>query len=101
VTEPLVIAGREGSITVAPAALTQLVVRAAESVEGARVRRPRRSVDVTHADGRASISFELAVSSGMAVPGVAHAVQERVADAVAGVCRLEVERVDLTIAEIA
>jgi uncharacterized alkaline shock family protein YloU len=101
VTEPLVLRGPEGSITVAPAALTRLVVRAAESIDGARVRRPRRSVEVAHADGRVSVSLEVAVSHGAIVPELAHSVQERVAWAVARACGVEIERVDLTIEEIA
>jgi uncharacterized alkaline shock family protein YloU len=100
VTEPLVLAGPEGSITVAPAALTRLVVCAAESADGARVRRPRRSVEVVCSDGRASVSLDLAVSPVVAVPRLARAVQERVADAISTSCGLEVERVDLTIGEI-
>ena len=99
-TEPLVLRGPEGSITVAPAALTRLVVHAAQSVEGARVRRPRRSVEVAHADGRASVSFEVAVSCGAIVPELAQAVQERVARAVGIACGVEIERVDLSIEEI-
>ena len=39
-TDPLVFRGPEGAITVTPAALTRLVARAAQSVDGARVRRP-------------------------------------------------------------
>jgi uncharacterized alkaline shock family protein YloU len=101
VSEPLVLEGPEGSITVAPAALTHLVVRAAQSVDGARVHRPRRSVEVAHADGRVAISLELAVSQGAIVPELAHAVQEAVARAVGTVCGVEIERVDLTIEEIA
>ena len=99
-TEPLVLPGPEGSITLAPAALTRLVVSAAESVDGARVRRPRRSVDVARSGDRASVSFELVVSPGATVPGLALAVQERVGEAISTTCGLEVERVDLTIAEI-
>jgi uncharacterized alkaline shock family protein YloU len=101
VTEPLVLPGPEGSITVAPAALTRLVVRAAQCVDGARVRRPRRSVEVAHAGGRVSVSLEVAVSHGAIVPELAHAVQERVARAVGTACGVEIERVDLTIEEIA
>jgi uncharacterized alkaline shock family protein YloU len=100
VTEPLVLPGPEGSITVAPAALTRLVVNAAESVQGVRVRRPRRSVDIAHADGRGSVSVDLAVSYGPVVPDLAHAVQEQVAQAVAAVCGLEIERIDVTIVGI-
>jgi Asp23 family, cell envelope-related function len=100
VTEPLVLPGPEGSITLASTALTRLVVGAAESVDGARVRRPRRSVDVARSGGRVSVSLDLVVSPGATVPGLARAVQERVGEAVSSTCGLEVERVDLTIAEI-
>lgn len=100
-TDPLVLRGPEGAITVAPAALERLVVRAAESVEGARVRRPKRSVEIEHGAGRVSVSFELAVEHGVPVPGLARAVQERVAEAVAATSGLEVERVDVFVEEIA
>ncbi len=92
--------GPEGAITVAPAALTRLVVRAAESVDGARVRRPRRSVEVGHGGGRASVSLELAVGYGKPVPELARAVQERVAAALAATSGLSVERVDVAVEEI-
>jgi uncharacterized alkaline shock family protein YloU len=101
VTEPLVLIGSEGAITVAPAALERLVVQAAQSVDGARVRRPKRSVEVDHGDGCASVSFELAVEHGVPVPKLARAVQERVAEAVAATSGLVVERVDVSVEEIA
>lgn len=100
-TEPVVLKGVSGSITVTAAALNRLVVRAAETVHGASVRRPRRSVDVSHADGRAAVSLELAVGRDEVAPEVARAVQERVAEAVAATCGLEVERVDVAVEEIA
>ncbi len=100
-TEPLVLRGPEGAITVAPVALERLVVQAAQSVQGARVRRPKRSVEVVHGAGRASVSFELAVERGVPVPELARAVQERVAEAVAATSGLEVERVDVSVEEIA
>jgi uncharacterized alkaline shock family protein YloU len=101
VTEPLVLRGKAGTITVTAIALDRVVVHAAESVEGARVRRPRRSVDVAHQAGLASVSFELVIEQGVPVPELARAVQERVANAVAATSGLEVERVDVTVAEIA
>jgi uncharacterized alkaline shock family protein YloU len=76
-------------------------VHAAESVEGARVRRPKRSVDVAHRAGLASVSLELAIEQGVPVPELARTVQERVADAVAATSGLDVERVEVTVAEIA
>jgi uncharacterized alkaline shock family protein YloU len=101
VTEPLVVGGPEGSITVVPAALESLVLQAAQTVEGARVRRPKRSVEVTHGNGRVAVTFELAVEGGVPVPELARAVQERVAEAVAMASGLEVESVDVSVEEIA
>jgi uncharacterized alkaline shock family protein YloU len=100
VTEPLVFRGADGSITVTAAALTRLVARAAQSVEGARVRRPKRAVEVVHGAGRVSVSLELTVTHGVPVPELARAVQERVGDALARLSGLEVERVDVEIAEV-
>ena len=48
-----------------------------------------------------SVSFELAVEAGVPVPELAQAVQERVAAAVAATSGLEVERVDVSVEEIA
>jgi uncharacterized alkaline shock family protein YloU len=101
VTEPLVLGGPEGAITVAPVALERLVVQAVQSVVGARVRRPKRSVEVLHRSGRATVSFELSVEGGVPVPEIARAAQERVAEAVAATSGLEVESVDVSVEEIA
>ena len=99
-TEPLVFQGPNGSITVTAGALTRLVTRAAQGVEGARVRRPKRAVEVTHGDGRASVAIELSADFGVPLPEMARSVQERVADALARVSGLEVEAVDVEIEEI-
>jgi uncharacterized alkaline shock family protein YloU len=100
VTEPLVFRRREGAITVTAGALTRLVAHAAQGVDGARVRRPKRAVEVTWGEGRASISLGLSARHGVALPVLARAVQERVTDAVAAVSGLEVERVDVEIDEV-
>ena len=100
-TEPLVFEGPEGSITLTAAALTDLVAGAARNVEGVRLRRPRRSVDVRHGDGRASVSLELVAPHGESLAELAHAVQQRVSRALAAVSGLAIERVDVEIAEIA
>lgn len=100
-TEPLVVTGPEGSITLGPAVLTRLVVRAAEAVDGARVRRPRRSVEIDHSDERASVSLEVVIRHGAIVPDVARAVQERVAKAVSATAGLEVRQVDVSVEEVA
>ena len=99
-TEALVFEGPEGSITVTAAAINELVASAARSVEGVRLRRPRRAVEVRYADGRASVSLELGAMHGQPLAELAVAVQERVGDALGRVSGLEVERVDVEIAEI-
>jgi uncharacterized alkaline shock family protein YloU len=101
VTEPLVFEGPEGSITLTAAAVTELVASAARSVDGVRLRRPRRAVEVRYAEGCASVSLGLVATPGRPLPGLARAVQERVGEALAQVTGLEVERVDVEIAEIA
>jgi uncharacterized alkaline shock family protein YloU len=100
VTEPLVFGGPNGSITVTAGALTRLVASTAQSVDGARIRRPKRAVEVAHGGGSASVSIGLSVKHGVPLAELAHAVQERVAGAVARVSGLEVERVDVVIQEI-
>jgi hypothetical protein len=100
VTEPLVFRGPEGSITVTGPALARLVARAAQSVEGARVRRPKRAVEVGRHDGRVTASVELAVRQGVPIPALALDVQRRVGEALARLSGLEVERVDVEIGEV-
>jgi uncharacterized alkaline shock family protein YloU len=89
-----------GSITVTPSALAQIVQQAAETVEGARVRRPRRGLEL-EVDGRlARVELELAARFGVALPDLARTVQERVADALGTMVELEVEAVDVSIEEL-
>ena len=78
-------------------ALAGLVVSAAELVEGARVRRPRRGLDVTVADGSARVEVELAVRYGSVVPVLARAVQESVAGALLQSAGLVAHRVDVSV----
>jgi uncharacterized alkaline shock family protein YloU len=96
-SEPLVLQRPGGSITLVPGALTQLVVVAAESVEGARVRRPKRTVQVEHG----TVSLSLAVAHGASLPDVAGEVQERVAAAVSATCGFEVEAVNVLVEAVA
>jgi uncharacterized alkaline shock family protein YloU len=97
VTEPLALSGPEGSISVSPAALVQLVVTAAESVEGAQVKRPKRTVEVEHGDGLATVSLALSAAQGVPLADLAREVQERVAAALAATCRLDVQGVDVLV----
>ena len=88
-------------VKVTDAALTQIVVRAAEQIEGVRVRRPRRHLDIEIEDGSARVTLELAVTYGRVLPEVAHGVQERVAAALGTMCDVSVTGVDVSIEELA
>ena len=99
-TEPLVFRGTAGTVTLTSAALSRLVAHAVAGVDGARLRRPKRGLDVRHGEGRASVALELSGRYGAVLPETARAVQERVAEALARTTGLEVERVDVEIAEV-
>ena len=92
--------GPGGTITVTPAALTALVVGAAELADGARVRRPRRGLEIEVSNGHARVELELAVRRGVVLPELAREVQERVAGALAGMCGLVVDAVDVSVEEL-
>jgi uncharacterized alkaline shock family protein YloU len=89
-----------GTITVTPSALAGLVARAAEAIEGAHVRRGRRRLNVDVADGSARVRLELTARYGVVLPELARDVQERVAEALATMCRVQVEAVDVSVEEV-
>ena len=89
-----------GSVRVSEAALTEIVRRAVASVEGVRLRKGRRRLGVELEGGRARAELRLVVSYGRVLPEVSAAVQERVADALARMCDVEVEAVDVTVEEL-
>jgi uncharacterized alkaline shock family protein YloU len=89
-----------GSITLVSGVLEQVVIGSAEGVEGARVRRPRRGLEVEVDGGRARVTVELAVRYGFVLPDVAHDVQQRVGEALRGICGLEATAVDVAIEEL-
>ena len=89
-----------GSVRVSEAALTEIVRRAVSSVDGARLCKGRRRLGVELRDGRARAELQLAVAYGRVLPEVSAAVQERVADALACMCDVEVEAVDVTVEEL-
>ena len=95
-----VVPGPHGEIRIAGDALAALVVAAAEQVDGARARRPRRGVDVTVENGRVRVELELAARYGAVVPELALAVQEGVAGALRDSTGLAVERVDVSVEEL-
>jgi uncharacterized alkaline shock family protein YloU len=86
-----------GTVSIADATLQQLVVRAAESVDGARVR--RRGLDLAVADGRARVALDLAAPYGVVLPELARAVQEQVAAVLHEMCDLEAS-VDVAVEEL-
>jgi uncharacterized alkaline shock family protein YloU len=90
----------EGSITVTASALSVLVVRAAESADGARVRRGRRRLDIDVSDGSARVRLELAARYGVVLPELARQVQERVSEALGTMCAVRVESVDVSVEEV-
>jgi uncharacterized alkaline shock family protein YloU len=96
-----VVEGAGGSITVTPSALVELVVRAAEAVDGAEVRRGRRRLDVEVADGHAHVRLELSARYGVVLPQLAREVQQRVADALSSMCGVEIDGVDVSVEEVA
>ena len=96
----LELAGDGGSITVSTAALAQIVVQAAEAVDGARVRRPRRALEIAGDAQDARVELELVVRYGRTLPDTAHEVQERVADALRTMCGVEHVTVDVAVEEL-
>jgi uncharacterized alkaline shock family protein YloU len=91
---------QEGTITVTPSALAGLVAAAAESVDGAEVRRGKRRLEVDIDDRSARVRLELAARYGVVLPELARAVQERVADALTKMCSVSVEAVDISVEEV-
>jgi uncharacterized alkaline shock family protein YloU len=88
-----------GSVRVSEAALVQLVDGAVSAVDGVRLRKRRRlSLDL--ADGHARAELEVAVPYGAVLPETARAVQEHVGEALARVCGVEVDAVDVAVVEL-
>lgn len=87
-------------VKVTDGALTQIVVRAVEGVEGARVRRPRRKIAIVVEQGHARVNLELAVEYGKVLPEVARDVQREVADALGRMCDFTVDAVDVAVEEL-
>ena len=94
------LAGPHWAIRIEGDALAGLVVSAVELVDGARVRRPRRGLDVSVADGSARVELELAVRYGAAVPVLARAVQKSVAAALQQSAGLAVQSIEVTVEEL-
>ncbi len=89
-----------GSVRLSEAALAEIVRRAVESVEGARLRKGRRRLGVELQPGRARAELQLAVAYGRILPAVSASVQARVADALSRMFEVEVEAVDVTVEQL-
>jgi uncharacterized alkaline shock family protein YloU len=96
----LVVEERAGTITVTPSALADLVARAAETVDGAQVKRGRRRLDVDVSDAGTRVRLEMTARYGVVLPELARAVQSSVTDALTAMCRVEVQAVDVSVEEI-
>jgi len=89
-----------GSVRVSEAALSEIVRRAVASVDGASLRKGRRRLGVELEDGRARAEIQLVVAYGRVLPEICVAVQQQVAEALALMCAVEVEAVDVTVEEL-
>lgn len=89
-----------GAVRLSEAALTGIVRGAVASVDGARLRKGRRRLGVELAGGHARADLPLAVAYGRVLPEVARAVQQQVADALAAMCEVEVDAVDIVVEEL-
>lgn len=89
-----------GEIRIEGDALAGLVISAAELVDGARVRRPRRGLDVTVTGNSVRVELELAARYGTVLPELARAVQAGVTEVLRASTGLVVERVDVAIEEL-
>ena len=79
-------------VTVSDAAFAHLVVRAAEQVDGARARRPKKIA----LEGE-RLELALGAQFGAVLPELARDVQAHVADAVETMCGIRLAGVDVTI----
>jgi uncharacterized alkaline shock family protein YloU len=89
----------EGTVSITAAALGRAVAAAAETIDGVRVRRPRRGIDLAVSGDRARVSLVLAARQGVVLPEAASSVQERVAAALESTLGLA-STVDVTVEEI-
>jgi len=99
-TDELVLTEPEGTVTVPAGTLARIVVRAAELADGARVRKPRRGVDVELAGSSATVTVRLAARYGVVLPELADEVQRQVSEALGLMCGVEVRSVEVVVEEL-
>jgi uncharacterized alkaline shock family protein YloU len=95
-----VLEATHGTVTITPSALAELIVRAAELVDGAQVRRGRRRLDVDLSEGKARVRLELSARYGVVLPELARDVQQHVSDALTSMCGVDVQAVDVSVEEV-
>jgi uncharacterized alkaline shock family protein YloU len=83
-----------GTVTIPAGLLDQIVRRAAESVDGATVRRRGLTID-----GR-RVTLPLNARYGTVLPELARDVQARVHETLAAICGIETAAVDVAIVEL-
>lgn len=93
------VSNAQGTVSITFSALGRAVAAAAETVDGVRVRRPRRGLDLAISGGRARVSLVLAARHGVVLPDAARSVQERVAATLESMIGLG-STVDVTVEEI-
>jgi uncharacterized alkaline shock family protein YloU len=89
-----------GTVTVTSPVLANLVCRAAEEVDGVRVRRGRRRLEIDVSGDRARVRLELAARYGVVLPEVALRVQESVSDALTSMCKVTIDAIDVSVEEV-
>jgi uncharacterized alkaline shock family protein YloU len=90
----LVLDGELGTVTVPESVLLAIAARAAEGVDGIRLRR-RRTIDV----GSQVVRLSVSAQRGMPLVELAERAQEEVASALARMCGMDA-RVDVAIGEL-
>jgi uncharacterized alkaline shock family protein YloU len=89
-----------GEISIAPGALQHIVVEAAQSVRGAKVRRVRRGLEIEIEANRCRVALTLAAPYGTQLAELGEAVQDSVSAALGRMCEVEVAAVDVTVEEL-
>lgn len=87
--DDLVVEGPLGRVELTSAALASLVVRAAESVPGVRVRRPRRGLDIVVDGSRATVELGVVGPLDGVLPDVGARVQRSISEALRATASLE------------
>jgi uncharacterized alkaline shock family protein YloU len=95
----LVLEERGGTITIPAPVLASLVVQAAEEIDGVRVRRGRRRLEIDVGEA-GTVRLELAARYGVVLPDAARLVQRRVAEALATMCGVTIEAIDVSVEEV-